>query len=272
MNAWQSLIEAQHPRHGGVTAPALATGEHLAVIHAEGEEAGDYLQGQLTADLKPVDEGAHRAAMHLSLKGRGLISLRIARVEGGYLLLVPAGQVDATIRCLEKYRLRAKVTFRPDPDTLVAQLSGGVDATLAEAGLPIHITEVTFAAPAEPEHRAAQAEAIMRIWWGHPAVEEIILWNFWNPLGPRSHLNLGIFGDDRNPTRHGEALLSLLNDRWRTDVQGTTGADGALELRATHGQYLAQWDTGAGPVHVRFEVLPGPGTLDVVALQEPAMP
>lgn len=136
MNAWQSLIEAQHPRHGGVTAPALATGEHLAVIHAEGEEAGDYLQGQLTADLKPVDEGAHRAAMHLSLKGRGLISLRIARVEGGYLLLVPAGQVDATIRCLEKYRLRAKVTFRPDPDTLVAQLSGGVDATLAEAGLP----------------------------------------------------------------------------------------------------------------------------------------
>lgn len=144
--------------------------------------------------------------------------------------------------------------------------------TLAEAGLPIHITEVTFAAPAEPEHRAAQAEAIMRVWWGHPAVEEIILWNFWNPLGPRSHLNLGIFGDDRNPTRHGEALLSLLNDRWRTDVQGRTGVDGAIELRATHGQYVAQWDTGAGPVHVRFEVLPGPGTLDVVALQEPAMP
>ena len=137
MNAWQSLIEAQHPRHGGVAAPALATGEHLAVIHAEGEEAGDYLQGQLTADLKAVDEGAHLAAMHLSLKGRGLVSLRIAKVDNGYLLLVPAGQVDATIRCLEKYKLRAKVSFRPDPDTLVAQLAGGVDATLAKAGLPV---------------------------------------------------------------------------------------------------------------------------------------
>lgn len=144
--------------------------------------------------------------------------------------------------------------------------------TLAEAGLPIHITEVTFAAPAEPEHRAAQAEAIMRIWWGHPAVEEIILWNFWNPLGPRSHLNLGIFGDDRNPTRHGEAVLSLLNDRWRTDVEGTTDAAGAIELRAIHGQYLAQWNTGDGPVHVRFEVLPGPGTLDIVAVHATDMP
>ncbi|MBL7251222.1 YgfZ/GcvT domain-containing protein [Alloalcanivorax marinus] len=136
MNAWQSLIEAQHPRHGGVTTPALATGEHLAVILAEGEEAGDYLQGQLTVDLKAVDEGAHRAAMHLSLKGRGLVSLRIARVDGGYLLLVPNGQVDATIRCLEKYKLRAKVSFQPAPDTVVAQLAGGVDATLERAGLP----------------------------------------------------------------------------------------------------------------------------------------
>lgn len=136
MDAWQSLIDAQPPVHGGRPAPTLATGEHLAVIHAEGEEAGDYLQGQLTVDLKAVDEGAHRAAMHLSLKGRGLVSLRIARQDGGYLLLVPAGQTEATVRCLEKYRLRAKVTFRPDPQVRVAQLAGGVDATLTAAGLP----------------------------------------------------------------------------------------------------------------------------------------
>ena len=50
MDAWQSLIDAQQPVHGGRPAPTLATGEHLAVIHAEGEEAGDYLQGQLTND------------------------------------------------------------------------------------------------------------------------------------------------------------------------------------------------------------------------------
>ncbi|MFP1683429.1 YgfZ/GcvT domain-containing protein [Alloalcanivorax sp. C16-1] len=137
MDAWQSLIDAQQPVHGGRPAPTLATGEHLTVIHAEGEEAGDYLQGQLTTDLKFVDEGAHRAAMHLSLKGRGLVSLRLAREDGGYLLLVPNGQAEATIRGLEKYRLRAKVTFRVDPRARVVQLAGGVDATLAAAGLPV---------------------------------------------------------------------------------------------------------------------------------------
>lgn len=138
--------------------------------------------------------------------------------------------------------------------------------TLAEAGLPIHITEVTFAAPDEPEQRAAQAEAILRVWWGHPAVEEIIFWNFWNPLGPRSHLNLGVYGDDRQPTRHGEAILSLLNDRWRTRLDGVTDDRGTIAFRATLGEYVAQWDTARGPVHVRFHVRRGPDGLDVVAV------
>ncbi len=141
---------------------------------------------------------------------------------------------------------------------------------LAEPGLPIHITEVTFAAPDEPELRAAQAEAILRIWWGHPQVEEIIFWNFWNPLGPRSHLDLGIYDDDGNLSRHGEAVLSLLNDRWRTQVEGQTGPDGSIAFTATLGEHIARWDTPDGPVHVRFDVAGGERTLDVVAV--PATP
>ncbi len=139
--------------------------------------------------------------------------------------------------------------------------------TLAETGLPIHITEVTFAAPDEPEARAAQAEAIMRVWWGHPLVEEIILWNFWNPLGPRSHLDLGVYGDDRAPSRHGEAILSLINERWRTSARQTTDAEGVVELSATLGDYEASWQSADGPVVVRFHVGRGPGVLDVVAAE-----
>ncbi len=139
--------------------------------------------------------------------------------------------------------------------------------TLAGAGLPIHITEVTFAAPEEPEERAAQAEAIMRVWWGHPLVEEIIFWNFWNPLGPRSHLNLGVYDDDGNLSRHGEAIIALLNERWRTQVDGTTDARGVIELQATYGDYVAQWVGADGPLHVRFTVPRGDSVLDVVAVQ-----
>ncbi|MEM1145062.1 MAG: endo-1,4-beta-xylanase, partial [Pseudomonadota bacterium] len=140
---------------------------------------------------------------------------------------------------------------------------------LAEAGLPIHITEVTFAAPDEPELRAAQAEAIMRIWWGHPQVEEIVFWNFWNPLGPRSRLDLGLYDDDGNLSRHGEAILSLLNDRWRTQVDSSTEQNGAIEFRGTLGRYVAQWETTDGPVSAIFEVVAGPDTLDVVVVSAP---
>ena len=137
MSTWQAILGDQQPSAGGVRQPALALCDHLAVIRVTGDEAGDYLQGQITADLKHIDEGAQRLAMHLSLKGRGLVSARVAAMPGGYLLVVPQARVDDTLRCFEKYKLRAKADFQPDAELAVAQLSGGVDGTLAEAGLPV---------------------------------------------------------------------------------------------------------------------------------------
>ncbi|WP_101674953.1 CAF17-like 4Fe-4S cluster assembly/insertion protein YgfZ [Alloalcanivorax mobilis] len=136
MSAWQALLGDQTPAHGGTAEPSLAVCDHLAVIRVTGEEAGDYLQGQLTCDLKHIDAGGHRAAMHLSLKGRGLVSVRLLPVAEGYLILCPASQSAATIKSLEKYKLRAKVTFSEAPECLVAGLSGAVSATLADAHLP----------------------------------------------------------------------------------------------------------------------------------------
>ncbi|MEM8564392.1 MAG: endo-1,4-beta-xylanase, partial [Pseudomonadota bacterium] len=152
-----------------------------------------------------------------------------------------------------------------DERTRIDDYAAALD-TLAETGLPIHITEVTFAAPQEPEMRAAQAEAIMRIWWGHPQVEEIIFWNFWNPLGPRSRLDLGIYSDDGNLSRHGEAILSLLNNRWRTRVDAQLEADGAITFQATYGKYIAQWTTSDGPVHIEFEVPKGNGSITIIGV------
>ncbi len=137
MSTWQAILGDQRPTAGGVHQPAFALCDHLAVIRVTGDEAGDYLQGQITADLKHIDDGAHRLAMHLSLKGRGLVSARVVSVPGGYLLVVPEARVDETLRCFEKYKLRAKAEFRRDPELAVAQLSGGVDGTLTEAGLPV---------------------------------------------------------------------------------------------------------------------------------------
>jgi GH35 family endo-1,4-beta-xylanase len=138
--------------------------------------------------------------------------------------------------------------------------------TLAEAGLPIHITETNVIAPDEPEARAAQTEALMRLWWGHPAVEQIVFWALWNAVAARPQLQSGLWDDAGVLTRPGEAVVSLLNDRWRTHAVMTADADGFVELRATLGDYVASWDDGGGPMHVEFRVERGPGTARVAAV------
>lgn len=154
-----------------------------------------------------------------------------------------------------------------EPRTRVDDYAVALD-TLADAGLPIHITETTFNVPADPEERAAHAEAMMRIWWGNEAVEQIVFWSLWNKVAARNELQHGIFDDSRDGTltRHGEAILSLINDRWRTNEVATTDSTGTVELRVTLGDYLAQWNDAGGAHHVRFRVERGPGALTIVAV------
>jgi len=140
--------------------------------------------------------------------------------------------------------------------------------TLAEAGLPIHMTETNFVQPDDPEERAAQAEAVMRLWWGHPSVEQVVIWGIWNKVAGRDEFDVGLWDDDRSITRHGEAMLSLLNDRWRTRATLVADEHGAVELDATLGDYVVEWETDGGPVHAQFTHDRGPGRA-VVAVAAP---
>ncbi len=138
--------------------------------------------------------------------------------------------------------------------------------TLAQAGLPVHVTETNVIAPDDPERRAAQTEGLLRLWWGHPAVTQVVFWGPWNKVAGRDEFDVGFWDDDRNLTRHGEAVLSLLNDRWRTDVTAVADAAGAIELTATHGEHVAAWDVDGVPVHATFHVDAGTGTATIAAL------
>lgn len=154
--------------------------------------------------------------------------------------------------------------------TNIADYADALDI-LAEAGLPIHITETNFIAPVEPELRAAQAEALMRLWWGHPAVEMIVFWGPWNKVAGRDEFNVGFWDNDRAITRHGEAVFSLLNDRWRTNVTVTAGDDGRFALPAFYGDYVAYWTVEGVTYHVPFTVAKSDEHAGI-ALQTPPAP
>lgn len=131
--SWSDFIAAQALANSAET-PYLSHCDHLAVIRAHGEEAGHYLQGQVSCDLREVDQQGHRNGMHLTLKGRGLVSARIVRDGDDYLLLCPAELSEAVIKALMKYRLRAKVEFSVDQELVVLGLAGNLPAGAPDHG------------------------------------------------------------------------------------------------------------------------------------------
>lgn len=133
MSVWTDFITTQPLTHTAAT-PLLAHCDHLSVIRASGEEAGHYLQGQVSCDLSAVDQGAHRNGMHLSLKGRGLVSVRLVRQGDDYLLLCPNGMEETVIKALCKYRLHAKVDFTVDHELIVLGLAGALDQVQTQLG------------------------------------------------------------------------------------------------------------------------------------------
>lgn len=139
--------------------------------------------------------------------------------------------------------------------------------TLAETGLPIHITETNFIAPQDPELRAAHAEGLMRVWWGHPSVQRIVFWGPWNAVAGRREFDVGLWDDAGELSRHGEAVLSLINDRWRTDVTVTPHWRRAVRLEAVRGDYATQWSVKGEPVYATFSVARGDGARRVVLVE-----
>ncbi len=241
------------------------------------DRLGQDIVGDLFTWVRAIDPGAQLVMNEWIVEVfTGLLTPTAAEVRDRVLELLAAGvPVDAVG---QQAHFAPTVVFANGANLETADLTDRTRIddyaraldTLAETGLPIHMTEVTFNTPAEPEQRAAQAEAIMRVWWGHESVEQIVFWSLWNRVAARSALQHGVFDDttDGTPTRHGAAILSLMNDRWRTRTAQVTSEDGAIELRATLGSYVAQWEQGGEARHVRFDVTQGPGVSNVVVLPE----
>ncbi len=106
---------------------------------------------------------------------------------------------------------------------------------LAEFGLPIHLTEISFRAEDE-QKRAEAVDKFFRVAFAHPAVDTIMLWGFWQ----RAHW-LGrpavLFDADFNPLPAGEALLNLLENEWKTRGTFTPDVSGTLAFRGFFGAY-----------------------------------
>lgn len=97
---------------------------YLAVARFTGDEAGDFLQSQLSADIKALEPGQNTFACYCTPKGQVLGLLLIKRVESGYLVTAARELLPSIIQRLRMFVFRTKVTFALADDLCVTGKAG----------------------------------------------------------------------------------------------------------------------------------------------------
>ncbi len=123
--------ELAHAAHGDVVLD-LST---LGLVRVSGVDAGAFLSGQLTQDIRDLDTTQHRLGAHCTAQGRMLAILRLFRRENDYYALLPYALRDATIERLRRYVMRAKVQLAPADSLTILGIAGPNSAALIERAL-----------------------------------------------------------------------------------------------------------------------------------------
>lgn len=127
---WQTFLQQQgadFETDGGAQFPgapltsdcALCDLSSLGLIAVGGPEAIDFLQGQVSNDLRELSEQHTQLSSHCSPKGRMLANFRVLRIEESLFLVLPRSQVAALMKRLTMFRLRANVSLDDASDALV---------------------------------------------------------------------------------------------------------------------------------------------------------
>lgn len=123
--------------------------------------------------------------------------------------------------------------------------------TLAQAGLPIHVSEITITSPGSDargkEIQAVIARNLYRLWFSIKPMMGITWWNVVDDCGaPGEPTISGLFTRDMEPKPSYFALNALINDEWKTRTATKVGADGTVAFRGFRGTYRLTWKDAAG--------------------------
>ena len=86
-------------------------------IIVSGADAFDFLQAQLSNDLRLLEEREELLAAWCNPKGRVICILRIHRSDDGYVLILPAELAESVQQRLTLFRFRSRVEFQSAPAT-----------------------------------------------------------------------------------------------------------------------------------------------------------
>lgn len=113
-----TLFDANHSSSDHLLHNKIFTATGLTVIEVTGQDAPEFLQGQLTCNINDLSESQASIAAFCNAKGRVISTLVVVKTQHSFLLILPDSLIDTVLNKLCRYVLRAQVQLHNQTDAL----------------------------------------------------------------------------------------------------------------------------------------------------------
>ncbi len=130
----ENLVHFGNPvreREVALSGLVFADLDYLGVIAVYGSDAGDFLQAQLSNDIKDCDVNGSQLSAYCTPKGRILGLMRLFRQDDTFYLRLPADSLEVVLQRLRMFVLRADVMVEDVSENFYCIGISGSDAAEA---------------------------------------------------------------------------------------------------------------------------------------------
>ena len=92
---------------------------HQGLISVDGEDTTDFLQGQLTNDVRDVTQSHSQLSAYCTHKGRMLANFRVFKRDDTTYINLPQSLLESILKRISMFILMAKVTMKDSSNSLV---------------------------------------------------------------------------------------------------------------------------------------------------------
>jgi folate-binding protein YgfZ len=174
----QHFGDPERERRAAARGNILVELSDLALIRARGSDAQNFLNGQLSNDVRQLDAAHSQLAAWCNPKGRMMAVLRLFRRGDDYFLQLPAVLRENLLKRLRLFVLRAKVTLEnaddlvglgvsgPQAESLLRETAGFAPTGENRCETRDEVTIMNIPGPSTRFEVIAPAPICMRLWDG----------------------------------------------------------------------------------------------------------
>jgi len=116
VQSYGNLEREQRMLHTGLIICDLS---HHGLISVDGEDAADFLQGQLTNDVRDVSLSHSQLSAYCTHKGRMLANFRLFKRADSYYMQLPQSLLETILKRISMFILMSKVSIKDSSNSLV---------------------------------------------------------------------------------------------------------------------------------------------------------